>query len=260
MFKKMFKDLAENLIDKAQQAASSSSSNDQPGTQANSDVMKAYLDGDMQKAMDVGAASAGVSTMNTATESPDDPLLQPVHGITIADYAAGSAKLGAGCTDAEICTALQVEMPIWEEAKTTWNNRMRTDQTYNLVNVYSKYFGNAKDHEKLGSLVPKNKPETNVASEQAQATLDKLATDKHYFFEIQGALQAAYDNGLDGAQWLVDELGVTVSQVNESGFKWMSDIMTVAAMDSYQEEKKKQYSERFAKENGTGNVASDIEF
>lgn len=268
MFKKMFKDLAENLIEKAQEAASkqmggnlgNSDSNNQSNNQANNDVMKAFMAGDMQKAMDVGAASAGVSTMNTATESPDDPLLQPVHGITIADYGAGMAKVGAGCTDAEVCAALQVEAPMWEEAKTTWNNRMRSDQTYNVVNVYSKYFGKAKEHEKLGALQPSTKLQTNVPEAQSKATLERLESDKHYYFEIQGALQAAYDNGIDGAQWLVDELGVSVSQVNEAGFKWMTNIATVAAMDDYQEQKKKEYSEKFAKTHGTGGVADDVEF
>jgi len=254
MFKKMFKDLTENLIDKAQKAAA------EQGGNPHNEALKAYMDGDMQKVMDVGAASKGVKTMNTATEDPNDPLLQPVHGITIADYAAGAARMGAGCSDAEIAAALGVEAPQWAEAKTTWNNRMRSDSTYNLVNVYSKYFGDAKSHPKLGSLAPQNKPETAVSSDAAAATLEKLAADKHYFFEIQGALQAAYDNGLDGAQWVLDELGVSVSQINEAGFKWMSNFSTVAAMDDYQEQKKKEYSAKFAKEHGTGSIVDDIEF
>lgn len=254
MFKKMFKDLTENLIDKAQKAAA-----DQGGSPYN-EALKAYMDGDMQKVMDVGAASKGIKTMNTATEDPNDPLLQPVHGISIADYAAGMARMGAGCTDAEIAEALGVETPQWAEAKTTWNNRMRSDGTYNVVNVYSKYYGDAQSHPKLANLEPKNKPATTVSSEAAKATLEKLASDKYYFYEIQGALQAAYDNGIDGAQWLVDELGVTISQVNEAGFKWMSDFSIMAAMDDYQEQKKKEYSAKFASEHGTGSIVDDIEF
>lgn len=254
MFKKLFKDLTENLIDKAQKTAASQSGNPQ------SEALQAYMDGDMQKVMDVGAASKGIKTMNTATEDPNDPLLQPVHGISIQDYAAGAAKIGGGCTDAEIAAALGVEAPQWAEAKTTWNNRMRSDSTYNLVNVYSKYFGDAKNHPKLADLTPKNKPESTIASETSVATIEKLGSDKHYFFEIQGALQAAYDNGLDGAQWAIDELGITISQINEAGFKWMSDFTTVAAMDDYQEQKKKEYSARFASEHGTGSIVDDIEF
>jgi hypothetical protein len=101
---------------------------------------------------------------------------------------------------------------------------------------------------------------TTVVSEAAAANLQRLETDKHYFFEIQAAMQAAYDNGIDGAQWLIDNLGLTVAQVNGSGTKWMNDFNTMAEMMDYQEQKKKEYSERFAKESGTDSVADDINF
>ncbi|MBZ4192673.1 DUF6620 family protein [Niabella beijingensis] len=255
MFKKMFKNITESITDMTQNAAK-----DQQQPDSYNEVLKAYGQGDMQKAMDVGAASVGMTTMNTATEDPNDPLLQPVHGITVFDYAAGAAKMGAGCTDMQVCKALGVELPLWEEAKTTWNNRMRDDKTYNMVNVYSKYFGKANEHEKLGQLVPDQAPATAVAEGAAAATLQRIETDKHYFFELQGALQAAYDNGLDGAQWLIDELGLTVAQVNAAGTKWMSDFNILAQMIDYQDQKKKEYNERFAKEANTGGVADDVEF
>ncbi|MDM8174473.1 hypothetical protein QT327_08895 [Olivibacter sp. 47] len=41
-------------------------------------------------------------------------------------------------------------------------------------------------------------------------------------------MQAAYDNGIDGAQWLIDELGLTVSQVNSAGTQWMNDFNIMA--------------------------------
>lgn len=255
MFKKFFKDLSGNLDDIAKNVAKG-----QQDTNTNDEILKAYAKGDMNKIFDVGAASAGYTTMNTATENPNDPQLQPVHGITVFDYAAGAAKIGEGCTEEQICRALGVERPQWDEAQTTWNNRMRDDKTFNVINVYSKYFGMVKDHEKLGGLKPDNAPTTTVVSEAAAANLQRLETDKHYFFEIQAAMQAAYDNGIDGAQWLIDNLGLTVAQVNGSGTKWMNDFNTMAEMMDYQEQKKKEYSERFAKESGTGSVADDINF
>jgi len=257
MFKKLFKNLTENITDVAKDMMAEKM-NIPSGDQANQ--MESFGQGDMQKIFDAGAASKGVKTPNTATEDPNDPLLQPVHGISIYDYAAGAAKIGEGCTDDEIAARLGVERPLWDEAKTMWNNRMRDDQTFNVVNVYAKYFGIAKEHEKLRDLKPANAPQTSVPEGQAAETLKRLETDKHYFFEIQGALEAAYANGMDGAQWLVDELGLSVSQVNNAGVKYMSDMGIMAQMIDYQDKKKKEYSERFSKENGTSGVADDIEF
>lgn len=255
MFKKLIKKFNDNIEDLAkgvmQDQLNKSTPEQEPGN---------YGQGDMQQIFDMGAASAGVKTMNTASEDPNDPLLAPVHGVTIADYAAGASKIGEGCSEDEICTALGIERPIWDEAQTTWNNRMRDDNTYNLVNVYSKYFGQAKEHPKLGSLTPGNAPQTDVLTEDAKANLDRLEADKHYFFEIQGALEAAYANGIDGAQWLIDNLGLTVSQVNGAGTKYMNDFGVMAQMMAYQEQKKNEYNERFAKEHGTGGVVDDIDF
>lgn len=257
MFKKLFKNLTDNITDVAKDMMADKM-NMPSSDQTNQ--MPDFAQGDMQKIFDAGAASKGVKTPNTASEDPNDPLLQAVHGISIYDYAAGAAKIGEGCTDDEICAKLGVERPLWDEAKAVWNNRMRDDQTFNVVNVYSKYFGIAKDHEKLRDLTPSNAPQSTVPEGQAKETLSRLENDKHYFFEIQGALEAAYANGMDGAQWLVDELGLTVSQVNSAGVKYMSNIGIMAEMMDYQDKKKKEYGERFSKEHGTSGVADDIEF
>ena len=255
----MFKKFLKNLTGDAEKAAQDATQS-QPHAGSYTDVLKAYMKGGEQEAFDVGAASVGYTTMNTATEDPNDPQLQPVHGITIYDYAAGAAKLGAGCTEEQVCQVLGVERPLWDEAQTTWNNRMRDDSTFNVMNVYSKYFGMAKDHEKLGVLQPANAPATDVPSDAASETLQRLENDKHYFFEIQGAMQAAYDNGIDGAQWLIDNLGLTVAQVNSAGTKWMSNMNIMAEMIDHQEKMKNEYSQRFAQESGSGGVADDINF
>ncbi|MGK9118417.1 DUF6620 family protein [Olivibacter jilunii] len=257
MFKKLFKGLTDNLEDMAKKAVTEQQNSN---TNNNKDLFDAYMQGNYQKAFDTGAASAGYSTMNTATEDPKDPQLQPVHGVTIFDYAVGAAKLGEGCTEEQICRALGIERPMWDEAQVTWNNRMRDDKSFNVVSVYSKYFGMVKEHEKLGVLQPDNAPATQVESETAKANLQRLETDKYYFFEIQGAMQAAYDNGIDGAQWLIDELGLTVSQVNSAGTQWMNDFNIMAQMIDYQDQKKKEYSERFSSESGANGIVDDIKF
>ena len=255
MFKKLLKNLSGNLEDMAKEMMESKTN-----ATSHQEQMKAYSQDDMQKIFDQGAASAGVVTPNTAKEDPNDPTMQPVHGVTLFDYAAGASKIGEGSTEEQICQALGIERPIWDEAQTTWNNRMRDDNTYNVVNVYSAYFGKVKEHPKLGALRPENVPVSEVPQGEAAQHLEKLESDKYYFFEIQAAIEAAYANGMDGAQWLIDNLGLTVSQVNGAGVKYMNNFNIMAEMMDYQEGKKKEYSERFAKQNGTSGVADDIEF
>ncbi len=255
MFKKLLKNLGGNLEDMAKEMMESKTN-----SSAHQEQMKAFAQGDMQKAFEAGAASAGMATPGTAKEDPNDPNMQPVHGITIFDYAAGAAKIGEGCTEEQICQTLGVERPMWDEAQTIWNNRMRDDRSFNVVNVYSNYFGKVKEHPKLGTLSPQNAPVSNVPEGEAQQHLERLESDKYYFFEIQAAMEAAYANGIDGAQWLIDHLGLTVSQVNSTGVKYMNDFNVMAEMMDYQEKKKKEYSERFAKENGTSGIVDDIDF
>ena len=257
MFKKLFKSLKDNVEDLSKDLI-----NDHLHATTNKTQQPHEFQGgiDMQKVFENGAASVGMKTPGSFTEDPNDPTLQPVHGITLFDYAAGASKIGEGCSPNQVCERLGIERPIWDEAKTIWNNRMRDDRTYNVVNVYTHYFGKVKEHPILADLVPDQAPATDVPEGVAKENLARLASDKHYFFEIQGALEAAYANGIDGAQWLIDELGLTVSQVNGAGTQYMNDFNTIAQMMDYQEQKKAEYGQQFAKQNGTSGIADDIEF
>ena len=214
-----------------------------------------------QQTFDAGAASVGVTTVNTAKEDPNDPLLQPVHGVSIADYAAGMLKAGEGVSEDQISAALGIERPMWDEARKLWEARMKEDTTFNVINVYTKYYGEAKTHQKLGGLVadPATTSGAGAANPAADDNLQKAADDKYFFFELQGAIQAAYDNGMDGAQWLQDTHGFNVSQLNSVGVKWMSDMGGMVQMIDYQDKKQKEYSQKFAKDLG-GSIADDVEF
>ncbi|WP_353197395.1 DUF6620 family protein [Parapedobacter defluvii] len=222
-------------------------------------IKNAMAGGAGQHIFDAGAASVGMTTMNTAKEDPNDPLLQPIHGVSIADYAAGVLKESEGISVDQICAALGVERPLWDEAKKLWESRMKEDGSFNVINVYTKYFGQAKTHEKLGGLVSGKPLATNVSSAESNANLQRAEDDKYFFFELQGALQAAYNNGIDGQQWLMDTYGFNVGQLNSVGTKWMSNMGVMIQMVDHQDKKQQEYSEKFAKDLG-GNIADDVEF
>ncbi|GAA4779034.1 hypothetical protein GCM10023231_02110 [Olivibacter ginsenosidimutans] len=260
MFKKMFKNLTDNLTEKL---TDNLMNNQTSKSQENyAEQMRQAYGGQIdQQKFDSQVSAMGYTTINSAKEDPNDPLMQPIHGVTLFDYAAGAGKMGEGVSEDQICVALGIERPMWDEARKLWEARMKEDKSFNVANVYAKYYGEYKKHEKLGSLtpLPGAAPQTNVPSEEIEANLKRIEEDKYFFFEMQAAMQAAYDNGIDGAQWLLETIGITVSQFNSTGAKYMTDFGLVAQMMDFQDQKQKEYSAKFAQDLG-GSIADDVQF
>ena len=190
-----------------------------------------------------------------------NPLLEPIHGINLQDYGAACSKIASGVSDDAICKALGIEKPIWDEANTIWVKRMQQDSTFEVVTLFGQYFGEANEHPKLGSLGASHSPET-------QANIDKLNTDRYYYEELCGARQAAYQYGLDGAQWIMDTTGISLGEFQNAAMKWMNvqnnelnigNSNYVMHFVSYQRQMQQQYAAKFAAEQG-GNVADDVAF
>lgn len=258
MFKKFLKNITDNLsaqIENASEVHSEHTGNTNGPSQEQLDAMsKAAADIGTQK-----AESLGYSTFGNEKEDPNDPLLQPIHGIKLADYGAAAGVMGDGVTEDQICKALGVERPAWDEARRLWDKRMQEDGSFNVINVYTKYFGKYKEHEKLGNLVGEAPLVSDIDAAAGSDNVQRINDDEHYYYELCGARQAAYDAGMDGAQWILDNYGITISQFQAAATKWMSNFANVPVMMRYQEDKQKEYAERFAKESG-GNIADDITF
>lgn len=189
-----------------------------------------------------------------------DPLLQPIHGVSLNDYAAAAAKLGAGVSTEQVCKALGIELPVWDEVNVLWGKRMQEDSSFTVVNVFSQHFGQADQHPVLGKLTA-----ANSGSAEGTANLQRLEEDLYFYHELCGARQAAYEYGLDGAQWILDNYGITLGEFQSVAVKHMErqnqqfNTRDITHYHEYQEEKQKEYAEKFAAEQG-GNVADDITF
>jgi hypothetical protein len=190
-----------------------------------------------------------------------NPLLEPIHGVSLYDYAAISAKLASGTGEKEILEALGIERAVYEEASALWVTRMQEDSTFEVSILFGKYFGEANNHPKLSGL------KTQV-SEAGAANLEKLRTDRYFYEELCGARQAAYAYGYDGSQWIQDNFGINLGDFQMVAMKWMeiqSEEMQNGETDNvlhftdYQQQKQQEYSEKFAAEQG-GNVADDVDF
>lgn len=188
----------------------------------------------------------------------ENPLLAPIHGITLEDYGAACAKIANGVSEDAVATALGVELPVWQEACLLWPERMKQDETFHVVTVFGQYFGAASQHPKLGSLQPGASATGNAAN------TERIKNDKAFYQELEVARQVAYEYGIDGAQWIVDEYGISLGDFQIAAVAW-SDVIQQElrtdfdahnrTQDAYQE----KYRKHFADAQG-GDVADDISF
>ena len=200
----------------------------------------------------------GFATSGFTKENADNPLLEPIHGISLRDYAAIAIKMSSGVSSDEVLQAMGLEPAVWDELNVLWPKRMQEDSSFTVTTLYGQYFMEGATHPKLAFL-------QTAVSEGGQENLEKLKTDRYFYEELCGARNAAYQYGLDGAQWILDNYGISIGDFQAVAMEYMTaqnkdfkseDIMHFS---NYQEEKQKEYESRFAAEQG-GNVADDVEF
>jgi len=200
----------------------------------------------------------GIATSGYVKDSSDNPLLAPIHGISLRDYAAITMKLSSGIEPNAILNALGIDEVIWSEINTLWPKRMQEDESFTVSTLFGQYFMEGATHPKLENLVAE-------VSEDGKANLEKLKTDRYFYEELCGARQAAYEYGIDGAQWIQDNYGVSLGDFQAVAMEWMTGQNLNWNSDdinhylNYQQEKQKEYAAKFAAEQG-GNVADDVEF
>jgi hypothetical protein len=200
----------------------------------------------------------GMAASGFTKEDVSNPLLQPIHGITLKDYGAISAKMASGVDEATICNVLGIEPAVFQEVNAIWCQRMQEDTSFTVTTLFGQYFGEAESHPKLGQL------STNI-TEEGQVNLEKMKSDRYFYEELCGARQAAYEYGMDGAQWILENFGIGLGEMQSVAMKYMEeqnknfDSNAITHYLNYQNEKTKEYAARFAKEQG-GNVADDIDF
>lgn len=187
----------------------------------------------------------------------DNVLLEPIHGISLYDYSAGNARIANNVPVEQVCKALGIEVPVWEEVSDQWVKRMQEDADFVVVTQMGTFFAQADQHPKLGQLQAEK-------SAGAADNLDKLTTDRYYYEELAAAREAAYEAGLDGAQWILDNFGISLGDFQQVAMQWMQATQqegyeTTRQYLDYHADKKAYYADRFAQEQG-GNIADDVEF
>lgn len=187
----------------------------------------------------------------------NETLLAPIHGISLYDYAAGNAKIASNVPVEEVCKTLGIEQPVWEEVNDLWIKRMQEDPDFVVTTEMGNYFAQADQHPKLGHL-------GGGASNAANTHLQQMGSDRYYYEELNAAREAAYEAGLDGAQWIQDNYHISLGDFQQVAMQWMQVTRAEDGADTmhyldYRRQKKEEYAARFAAEQG-GNIADDIEF
>jgi len=226
------------------------------------DVYRAWTGADNDQMIQWELANSmlhrGTATSGFTKDDPENPLLQPIHGLSLKDYAAITLKISQGVDVGAICQAMGIEPAIWEECNVLWCKRMQEDASFTVQTLFGQYFSEGVSHPKLAAL------QAGGAS-AGNANLERLRSDRYFYEELCGARQAAYEYGLDGAQWILENFAISLGDFQAVAMEhltlqnqnWNSEEMT-RYMD-YQQEKQKEYAAKFAAEQG-GNIADDVTF
>lgn len=200
----------------------------------------------------------GYAASGFTEASDDNPLLEPIHGISLKDYVGIVLKSSGGIDIDTVLNAVGIDSVIYGEVAALWAKRMQEDTSFTVTTLYGQYFSEPVTHPGLAALGVQ-------MSEQDKAMLQKLETDRYFYEELCGARQAAYEYGLDGAQWIKDNFGIGLSDFSAVGVKYMTasnlniNMEKILHYQDYQESKHKEYAEKFAAQQG-GNVSDDITF
>ncbi|MGV0965164.1 DUF6620 family protein [Empedobacter falsenii] len=185
-------------------------------------------------------------------DSKDNPLLEPIHGISLYDYAVGVVKIGSNVPETDVLKALGVDKPQWDEASLIWNQRMEQDTEMTVMTLYSQYFTKIDEHPTLGN-------NGNLSADTASnPNLERLKTDEHFFYNLAAERDAAIEVGKDGAQYILDKYGIGIIDFQNQAMEW-THSGNYSSMITYQMEKKEDYLKQFQNEMG-GTIADDIEF
>jgi hypothetical protein len=202
----------------------------------------------------------GFVTSANVKEDLSNPLLAPIHGLSFYDYSVMCSKLANGANEETILKIFGIDKVIFEELNTLWPKRMQEDTTFTLAALMGQYYADADKHPKLQNI--------GAATVTAATNTNNVALimeDELFYAELAGAREAAYEYGLDGAQWVLENFGIPLGDFQNAAMKHMQSQNALAnprKMEKLIETQnmfKDEYAAKFAAEQG-GNVADDIEF
>lgn len=188
------------------------------------DAMKAQ-----QKMMDAGIEKAKASGE-----------MEPIHDITLEDWAAANAKIVQKVPMKEILNVLRVEQPQWDEANAEWNDRMT--RNFEISKVYADAFNNP-DIGKFAGTGPKKSVQGEPCPYEE-------------YVKIQVHMEKGVAQGMD-PQSILQLHGKSMSDWTTIQGYWTGELMKdVQKYTALEQEIRPKYEKEYA----GGGVGDDISF
>ncbi len=174
-----------------------------------------------------------------------NPILDPVEGVTLEQWAGVNAKLASGTSTEEAIKSIGADAPKWDRVNAEWLTRMRNDTTATISVKYAAAFNtNASGNLGAGA---------QVASGGASA---EFPFEK--YIECMVAQDVLGKQGRD-AQDVLKDFGLTVADYSNISSYWtgkmMSDYSLAAKMAQLDAEYRKKYASM-----APGDSNTDINF
>lgn len=141
-----------------------------------------------------------------------NPILDPVEGITLEQWASVNAQLASNKPKEEAIKGIGCDMPKWDRVNEEWLTRMRNDTTFTISQKYAAAF-NINASGNLGS----------------GAQVSTGAAGEPYPFEKYIECMVAQDvlgkMGRD-AQDVLKDFGLTVADYSNIASYWSNKMMS----------------------------------
>lgn len=82
----------------------------------------------------------------------NNPLLHPIHGVSLEDYAAAMYYLVAGIPVEKIIEIFNINSTIWNEVHLLWTKRMEEDAGLTVITSFSLFYNKAEQNKHFKTL------------------------------------------------------------------------------------------------------------
>lgn len=172
-----------------------------------------------------------------------NPLLDPVEGITLEQWAGVNAKIVAGTVTDEAIKAIGIDAPKWDRVNNEWLTRMRNDTTFTISKIYGAAFTAAP---------------APAATTSGAAPVSPESYPFEKWIEAMVAQDVLGKQGRD-AQDVLKDFGLTVGEYSNVSAYWngkmMTDFSYAMKMQTLMNEYKAKYESM-----APGDTHKDLEF
>jgi hypothetical protein len=170
-----------------------------------------------------------------------NPLLDPVEGITLDQWAGVNAQLASGTSAEEAIKTIGVDMPKWDRVNNEWLTRMRNDTSFVISQKYAAAF---------------NTTATGNLGSGSQVSADSYPFEK--YIEVMVAQDVLGKQGRD-AQDVLKDFGLTVADYSNISSYWSGKMMTDFSLAMKMSQLDAEYRRKY-ESMAPGDAHSDINF